>query len=48
MNAKIIIFGSNGCLAKHIGENLYAGGYDLKKISRKNFNYVNNNNNFLM
>ena len=33
MNAKIIIFGSNGCLAKHIGENLNEGGYNLKKIS---------------
>ena len=44
MNAKIIIFGSNGCLAKHIGENLNKEGYNLKKISRKNFDYINNNN----
>jgi len=44
MNAKIIIFGSSGCLAQHIGENLNKGGYNLKKISRKNFDYINNNN----
>ena len=44
MDARIIIFGSNGCLAKHISENLNKGGYNLKKISRKNFDYINNNN----
>ena len=43
MSARIIIFGSSGCLAKHIGENLNKGGYNLKKISRKNFDYINNN-----
>jgi len=43
MNARIIIFGANGCLAKHISENLNEEGYNLKKISRKNFDYINNN-----
>ena len=44
MNPRIIIFGSSGCLARHIGESLNQGGYNLKKISRKNFDYINNNN----
>ena len=29
MNARIIIFGANGCLAKHISENLNEEGYNL-------------------
>ena len=47
MNAGIIIFGSSGCLAKHIGENLNKERYNLKKISRKNFDYINNKSTFL-
>ena len=40
---RIIIFGSNGCLAKHIAKNLNSGPYILKTISRKKFDYINNN-----
>ena len=44
MNKKIIILGSAGCLGKQISESLSFGSYNLKKISRKNFNYIDNDN----
>ncbi len=40
MYCKIIIIGSNGCLAKQLIETLNFKSYKLKKISRKNYNYV--------
>ena len=47
MNNRIIIFGSEGCLAKHIIEKLISEKYNIKKISRKTFDYVNGNNKIL-
>ena len=40
MNKKIIIIGSNSNLGKQIIETLGTDSYKLKKISRKNFNYI--------
>ena len=47
MSDRIIIFGADGCLAKHIIEELMLEKNKLKKISRKNFDYVNNTDQIL-